>query len=252
MPYSARSRTSTGGITGSKPAAPQLLQRPAHERQLEHHQVAFQIREARPRERGRAIHVDHPPRQLEVVARLEVELPHRADLAHELVLRPRSGARVGKVRQRRQGRLQAKLDLPQLLLELLRPHRHAAHALDLALARGRVRGGLDPRVRLVLLSPQPLQLGQQPAAVRVELDNLVEPRRRLRPAPRERRAHAVRVLADQLKVEHDDGSLIVRASAPRSTTAGGSAKQVVDFGPTDTRSVQVGAKSTTCAIWWTT
>ncbi len=73
-----------------------------------------------------------------MVARREVELRDRAHLAHELVLRPRGGGRVGQVGQRRQGSLQVLLDLAELQLELLSARRHAAHGLDLAIADGRI------------------------------------------------------------------------------------------------------------------
>ena len=45
----------------------QLLQRPAHERQLEHHEVAFEIGKARAREPGAALHVEQ--------AQLRADLP---------------------------------------------------------------------------------------------------------------------------------------------------------------------------------
>ena len=53
MPYSACSRTSTGGITGSKPVPAQLLERLAHERELEQHEVALEVGEARARRAAR-------------------------------------------------------------------------------------------------------------------------------------------------------------------------------------------------------
>ena len=75
--------------------AAQLLQRPAHERELEHHEVALQVGEARAGHPGRRLHVDQRPGQLEVVA---AGAPGLADLAQDRVLRRR--VVVGEVRQR--------------------------------------------------------------------------------------------------------------------------------------------------------
>ena len=60
----------------------QLLEHPAHERQLEHHQIAFQVGKARARQARSAIHVDQGARQIQMVTWLEGErgdLPHLSD-----------------------------------------------------------------------------------------------------------------------------------------------------------------------------
>ena len=55
MPYSASSRTRTGGITGVKPPLLEKRQRPLHERQLQPHERPLQVHEARAgHARGRA------------------------------------------------------------------------------------------------------------------------------------------------------------------------------------------------------
>ena len=56
----------------------QLLEDPPHQRQLEHHEVAFEVGEARARELGGVIHVDQRPGQLQVVAGLKWTRPRRA------------------------------------------------------------------------------------------------------------------------------------------------------------------------------
>ena len=53
MPKSACSRTSTGGTTGVKPSSPSSVERPAHERELEQHEIALEVGEARARDLGR-------------------------------------------------------------------------------------------------------------------------------------------------------------------------------------------------------
>ena len=189
-------------MTGSKPLSAQLLDRPPHERELEEHQLASQIREARARQLRAGVHVDHPARELEVVARLEVELGNAAHLAHELVLGPGSGRGVGQVGQRREGALKRLLHFRELALELLRARRNHPHRLDLALALGRVGGRPDPRIRCVLLAPQALELGQQRAPSRVELDHRVDRLGGVLAAARERSAHLVGFLPDALEVEH--------------------------------------------------
>ena len=106
----------------------QLLEHPAHERELEHHEIALQVGEARAGELGGVVHVDHRSRQLEVVAGREDGLPPaHAEAAdpglshdpHELVLGARGGGGVGEVGQRQQRRLQLGLRLGELPRELL-------------------------------------------------------------------------------------------------------------------------------------
>ena len=55
-------------MTGSKPWPRSFVQRPAHERELEQHEVAAQVGEARARQPRAALHVDPLAGQLEVVA----------------------------------------------------------------------------------------------------------------------------------------------------------------------------------------
>ena len=61
VPYSACSRTSTGGMTGSKPSPHELLDRVADERELEQDEIAAQVGKARARQPGGALHVDRAP-----------------------------------------------------------------------------------------------------------------------------------------------------------------------------------------------
>ena len=93
-------------MTGSKPLLAELLQHPADERQLDHHQIAFQIGKARARQLRGAIHVDHLARQLEMVARLEGEARRLADDPQLLVLGAARRARIGQVRQPRDERVE--------------------------------------------------------------------------------------------------------------------------------------------------
>ena len=68
------------------PAQP--LQHPAHERELEQHEVAAQVGEPRARQARAALHVDARARELEVVLRRGHRRDGLADLAHD-------GVRVG-------------------------------------------------------------------------------------------------------------------------------------------------------------
>ena len=113
----------------------QLLQHPAHERELEHHEIAFQIGKARTRQTRGAIHVDPLPRQLQVIARLEVERAGRSPTSRTSSSSgPGAARRIGQVGQRRQRRLEILFDRGQLALQLLRARGHPAHRRDLALA----------------------------------------------------------------------------------------------------------------------
>ena len=71
----AGSRCRTGPARARAPAGPpaetlvrQPVEREAHQRQLEEHEVAEQVGEARARDLGPALHVDQRPGELEVVA----------------------------------------------------------------------------------------------------------------------------------------------------------------------------------------
>ena len=179
-----------------------LLDRPPDERELEEHEVAPEIGEARARELRPGIHVDHRPRELEVVAGLEVELWNAAHLAHQLIFGPGRRGGVGQVGERHERCLECLVHLRELALELLRARRHLAHRLDLALALGGVGRRADARVRRVLLAAQALELGQQRTPARVELDHSVDRPRDVLAAARERRAHLVGFLPDAFEVEH--------------------------------------------------
>ena len=82
----------------------QPLQDPAHERQLEQHEIAFQVGEARAGELRGVVHVDHRTRELQVIAgfegRLEPIHPTHSDLSHYphlLVLGAGGSGGVGEV-----------------------------------------------------------------------------------------------------------------------------------------------------------
>ena len=101
------------------------LDREADQRQLEHHQVALEVGEAGAGEAGGRLHVDQAElgAELEVVARLEVELGRLADLAdhHRVLLgHPFRGVGVGDVGQREQRPPQLLVDPLQLLLAATR------------------------------------------------------------------------------------------------------------------------------------
>ena len=78
--------------------AEQHVHAPAHERQLEQHEVALQVGEARARHPRGRLHVDPLARQVEVVARVRGAEPRLPDLAQRLVGVGRG--RIGRVRQR--------------------------------------------------------------------------------------------------------------------------------------------------------
>ncbi len=96
--------------------AAQLVQRPLHERELEQHQVAAQVREARRREPRGALHVDPLAGEIEVVARPARRHRGLADLAQHRVAVGR--LLVGQVRQRRERLAEAGLGVAELGLEL--------------------------------------------------------------------------------------------------------------------------------------
>ena len=200
MPYSASSRTSTGGTTGSKPCSPSTLERPAHQRQLEQHERALEVGEARAGHARAGLQVDQVAEQLEVVAARRARL---ADLAQHRVLV--GGRRVGEVRQRRRAASSSSSSTAlQLGVELLlavadRPATSAIasrRVLALALQLADLLAGR------VLLGPQRLELGQQLAPARVELEHPVERAVGAVAAARERRPRRVGLGADRLEVEH--------------------------------------------------
>ena len=106
--------------------AAEQLERPAHERELEQHERALQVGEARARHARAGLHVDQAAEQLEVVA---AGLARLADLAQHLVLLGRG--RVGRVRARRRARpASCSSTVADLGLELLHLGGDAAHLLD--------------------------------------------------------------------------------------------------------------------------
>jgi len=125
-----------------------------------------------------------------------------ADLTQHLVLV--GGRGIGEVRQRQQHAGAALLDRAQLLLELLLPLGEPARLGDRL-------GGVppaplelaDPLARLVLAGAKVLELREQSAPALVELERLVD-QRRVDPAPRQRVARGLRVLADLPEVEDGD------------------------------------------------
>jgi hypothetical protein len=158
------------------------------------------------------LHVDHRAGQLEVVAGVERERRRRADLLDELILRP--GAAPGRAVGSGASAAWSPLRLVRALLEPL-ARGDLAHRRDLALALGTLGARADARVGLVLLGPQALELGEQPATGLVELDHLIECLRRALAAALQRGAHAVGVLADAPEVEQ--GSSFSRAAPIWST-----------------------------------
>ena len=190
-------------MTGSKPCPRSFSQRPAHERQLKHHQVAAQVGESRSRELRRVIHVDHLAGQLEVVARLEVEAARRAPTSRTSSSSgPGAALGSGRFGRRPSAACSSGSTSASSRSSSLTRRRDRAHRLDLALALGWVAGRADARVGLVLLGSQALQLGQQSAPARVELDHRVEGVRGSIAAPGKRGANAVGVLPDAPEVEH--------------------------------------------------
>ena len=145
-------------------------QRPLHQRELEPHERALEVGEARARHARPRLHVQVVAEQLHVVAPGPARL---ADLADHLVRV--GGARVWQVGQRHQHRGAPLLHRAQLLVQLLLALGEPAHLGD------RLRGVLtaalqlpDPLARLVLARAQVLQLRQQRSPALVELERLVQ------------------------------------------------------------------------------
>ena len=180
-----------------EPLAADRLDREADQRQLDHHQVAEQVGEARARRRGRLLDLDPAvlDPELEVVAGLEVEARRLADLAQRdrVLLATVGGLGIGQVGERRGERVAALLDLGELGLQPLELRRHAPSSARSRSPRPRPRacaaaislGGL------VLLRAPALDLGQQLAPAGVEREQLVE--RLGGAAARQRRAGRTRV-----------------------------------------------------------
>jgi hypothetical protein len=153
------------------------------------------------------LHIDQVERNadLEVVARLEVELGRLAGRPHELgVLLGHAVRRrgVGQVRQLRQEPGDAGVDPGQLLLERLDLLGERVRFRDLGL--GVLAGALglrDPLGDLLLVRPPVLQVGQDRAAAGIRLQQLVDPLSDAGAPAGEGGLDAIRVAANQLEVE---------------------------------------------------
>ena len=179
-----------GRYHGLEPVLPGALERVAHQRELEQHEVALEVGEARARHARRGLHVDARSGELEVVAAAAAGL---ADLPQHRVLR--RGVRIREVGQG--GQRGVALGLHPTLLVGQGATALGERCERLALFR-RGRTGA-PAAGLVELGLHLLELLRELAPARVELQHAVEPA--LVAAPRERRAHGVGVAADQLEIE---------------------------------------------------
>ena len=192
-------------MTGVKPLPIELVERVLHGGDVQPDEVAEQVGEARAREPDAALDVDHAAREVEVVARLPVELRLRAMRRRVqlgvLLVHAVGGRFVREVRQCQHRRLEGRVELAQLLLERreavaqLGGRRHlgccvAPGALGLA---DRLRGGVALRAQLV-------DLRLQGAPLLVQREHLVQ--LAVRSAAGERCAHALGLGADQADVEH--------------------------------------------------
>ena len=184
--------------------AAQHLQRPAHERQLEQHEVALEVGEAGAGHARARLHVDPRAAQLEVVLRRS--RPRLAALVEDLVLVGRG--RVGRVGQRGELGVELGLHAVELLAQRLAARGDRLHRGDrLRGVLARLLGRGDRLRRLVLLRLDPLGLGQQLAPPHVERQHPVQPLGRAVAPPRERLAHGRGILPDRLQVEHGRGRL---------------------------------------------
>ncbi len=160
MPNSASSLTEHGRDDRLEAVPAQLLQHPAHERELEEDEVALEVGEARARDLGAGLHVDHGAGELEVVL---AGLGALAPLAERRVLV--GGGRIGEVRQRHRELVELLLEPRDLGLELLDPGADGLHLRDrlarvLAGALGlrdRLGAGVARRARLVALGDERVQ-----------------------------------------------------------------------------------------------
>ncbi len=216
----------------------ELAQRPLDKRQLDEHQIAAQVGEARARQVGPALHVDALAGQLQVIAGLgrdrggvgdgravvEPVDPRFADGLQDGVLERRVGVR--QVGQPRLGAVELLLDLRQLLLQRLGLGRDLAHVRHGGVGLGRVPGLLggllglrDRLVGRVLLGPQRLELGQDLAPPLVEAQHAVEGLRVVPAAASEGGAGGVGIAAQGLQVEHHRAGYPARAGRGRAARA---------------------------------
>ena len=152
MPKSASSRTSTGGMTGSKPFRPAGLERPAHQRELEQHERRPSGRRTATRD-ARAASMSTSSSSSSRWSR--AVWPRLADLAQDLVL---VGAAVGS------GRLGSRRERRVELLDLATSascipfHASRATSRISAIARRRPRPSASPRRSASLASFLPREL----------------------------------------------------------------------------------------------
>ena len=166
----------------------QALERPAHERELEQHEIALEVGEPRAGEARARLHVDQRAGELEVVG---------CGAAARLADRTDHGVGVGRIgaRQVRQGAQRGRqlgVDRRKLLLELLLTLAGLAHPRDrVRRVRAGPLGGGDRLRRLVLGGTQRLELREAPRAgarrARAPDRRAPPPPRLAAPAPRERR-----------------------------------------------------------------
>ena len=194
---------------GQEALARQLVHAPLHHRQLQPHQVAQQVVEAAARHLRGGLDVDQAQSvgagQLEVILRLEPEvrlLAVGADGDRVILGHAVGGGRVGQVRHAQHQLADALGDLAQgaLVGRLL--------GLQLGLAGDRDRGVLalllglgDGLGRGVVRRPCLLHGGLQSPALTVQLQECID--QLAGAAARQRFADAVRLRADQLRVDHD-------------------------------------------------
>jgi len=191
----------------------------ADQRQLDQHQVALQVGEARAGEPRPGLHVDQAElgADVEVVARLEVEarhLPHCTQNHRVLLDHPVGRVVVGDVRQRQGQLAQRPLDRLQLLSPGVDRLAQAADRGDLRVGVATLAFDLaDPLRGGVALRLSVLDLRQQLAPARVEGQQLVD--LAARAAAGQSRLYPLGFGAEQLEVEHRAGSTVRPGRFPR-------------------------------------
>ena len=165
VPKSASSRTSTGGITGSKPWPAQLLHRPAHERELEQDEVALEVGEARARQARAALHVDQLAGQLEMVLPVLAASPTSRRVVSASGAASWAGWASELIAARRRSSTSASSPLSCLLARADLTHR--GDRLGDASSPAFLASAICSEAAF-LRGPQLLQLGQHLAATRVE------------------------------------------------------------------------------------
>ena len=201
MPYSACSRTSTGGIDRLEAVAAEHVEPPAHERQLEQHEVALQVGEARAGDARARLHVDpaRPPARGGRAAGRRTRLAHLAQRRRPRP--PRSGpagSAASERRARTRPRPPASSSRQRLdaALDLLHLGDRAGRVLARLLGRAIPCEASFWRARSASTS------GSSSRRRVVERQRLVEPLVGAVAAARERRAHRLGVAPDRLEVEH--------------------------------------------------